>query len=76
MMLVHSMVKKLQNQEFDPKFKMQRKIGFYVFIILGIIGFYFYFFSDIPKQIHDFGNYYCICLFMYLDKVFRKNIGV
>lgn len=43
MMLVHSMVKKLQNQEFDPKFKMQRKIGFYVFIILGIIGLYFYF---------------------------------
>lgn len=63
MMLVHSMVKKLQNQEFDPKFKMQRKIGFYVFIILGIIGLYFYF-------------SFSFCLFMYLDKVFRKNKGV
>lgn len=65
MMLVHSMVKKLQNQEFDPKFKMQRKIGFYVFIILGIIGLYFYFSFS-----------FSFCLFMYLDKVFRKNKGV
>lgn len=64
-------IQQLQNQEFNSKFKMQRKLGFYIFIILGIVGLYLYFFSDIPKQIHDFWNYYFIFVFVSLC-IWRK----
>lgn len=64
MMLVHSIVKKLQNQEFDLKFKMQRKIEFYVFIILGIIGLYFYFFQIYQNKFMILG---IIIVFFYLS---------
>lgn len=58
-------IKRLQKQEFNEKFKKQRKIGLVLFVLLGVVGLYFKFFSNIPNQVNDFWDYYGILGFVY-----------
>lgn len=70
-------IKRLQKQEFNEKFKKQRKIGLVLFVLLGVVGLYFKFFSNIPNQVHDFWDYYYILMFVYLCiwiKLLKKNL--
>ncbi|MGN0014972.1 MAG: hypothetical protein ACI37T_06085 [Candidatus Gastranaerophilaceae bacterium] len=70
-------IKAIQKQEINEKFKKQRKIGFIIFVLFCVVGLYFKFFSNIPNQIHDFWDYYCILGFVYFliwIKLLKKGL--